>query len=153
MKMYQALDMCAPLKKIGEKNFRPYNANLDRGVLGEAVKSISIDLFVSLMDKYKIFTDPENKITLKIEFYNENLFYKGNYLKFSRDLGQSPWFVEGVRLCESSVEEEIKYGIVDIVDCDGACLHAGGREDRDVRMLGNGRPFIIEVINPKNRIS
>jgi tRNA pseudouridine synthase 10 len=26
---------------------------------------------------------------------------------------------------------------------------AGGREDIDVRMLGDGRPFIVEFINPK----
>lgn len=33
----------------------------------------------------------------------------------------------------------------------GFCLyrfHAGGREDVDVRMLGNGRPFVVEVISP-----
>jgi tRNA pseudouridine synthase 10 len=34
-----------------------------------------------------------------------------------------------------------------------AYLHAAGREDIDVRMLGKGRPFIIEFANPKNSIS
>ena len=145
--------MCAPLKRIGEKNFKSFNPTLDRGILSEAVKSISSDLFVSLMEKYKFFTNPEFRVILKVEFINENLNFKGKYLKFSRDLGQSPWFVDGERLCESSVEEEIKNGIIQIVDCDGAVLHAGGREDRDVRMLGNGRPFIIEIVNPKNRLT
>lgn len=28
-------------------------------------------------------------------------------------------------------------------------FHSGGREDIDVRMLGNGRPFLIELINPE----
>ena len=32
-------------------------------------------------------------------------------------------------------------------------LHAAGREDIDVRMLGKGRPFIFEFINPKKWIS
>ena len=145
--------MCAPLKRIGEKNFKSFNPTLDRGILSEAVKSISSDLFVSLMEKYKFFTNPEFRVILKVEFINENLNFKGKYLKFSRELGQSPWFVDGERLCESSVEEEIKNGIIQIVDCDGAVLHAGGREDRDVRMLGNGRPFIIEIVNPKNRLT
>lgn len=27
---------------------------------------------------------------------------------------------------------------------------SSGREDLDVRMLGDGRPFVIEVINPRN---
>ena len=26
---------------------------------------------------------------------------------------------------------------------------SGGREDIDVRMLGSGRPFVIEIISPK----
>lgn len=151
--MYLALDMCAPLKKIGERNFKPFSTLLDRGILTEAVKSISNDLFVCLMDKYKFFTDPNYKVNISVEFYNENLFFKGNYLKFSRELGQSPWFIDGERFGESSVHEEIKNGIIGLVDCEDASLHAGGREDRDVRMLGNGRPFIIEMINPKNRIT
>lgn len=32
-------------------------------------------------------------------------------------------------------------------------MHAAGREDIDVRMLGTGRPFIFEFINPKKAIS
>jgi tRNA pseudouridine synthase 10 len=32
-------------------------------------------------------------------------------------------------------------------------LHAAGREDIDVRMLGTGRPFVFEIINPKKSIS
>ena len=28
---------------------------------------------------------------------------------------------------------------------------ASGREDVDVRMLGRGRPFVLEVVNPRNR--
>ena len=149
--MYAALDMCAPLKKIGEQNFKPFNTLLDRGILSETIKSISNDLFLTLMDKYKFFSNSDYKVYIKVEFYNENLFFKGNYLKFSREIGQSPWFIDGERLGDSSVQEEIKYGIMELIDCEDASLHAGGREDRDVRMLGNGRPFIVELINPKNR--
>ena len=32
-------------------------------------------------------------------------------------------------------------------------LHGSGREDIDVRMLGHGRPFILEFINPKKSLS
>lgn len=32
-------------------------------------------------------------------------------------------------------------------------LHASGREDIDVRMLGTGRPFVFEVINPRRALS
>jgi tRNA pseudouridine synthase 10 len=30
---------------------------------------------------------------------------------------------------------------------------SSGREDADVRMLGNGRPFVVEILNPKRRVS
>lgn len=29
------------------------------------------------------------------------------------------------------------------------CVHHSGREDIDVRMLGNGRPFVVEVLEAK----
>jgi len=32
-------------------------------------------------------------------------------------------------------------------------LHASGREDVDVRMLGKGRPFILEIVSPKRAVS
>lgn len=28
-------------------------------------------------------------------------------------------------------------------------FHSGGREDIDVRMLNNGRPFVMEMVNPR----
>jgi tRNA pseudouridine synthase 10 len=34
---------------------------------------------------------------------------------------------------------------------DEADFHAGGREDIDAKVLGTGRPFVIEVKNPKRR--
>jgi tRNA U54 and U55 pseudouridine synthase Pus10 len=151
--MYKALELSQQVQKIGQKNFKAFNPHLDRGLFAEGVKSLSSDLFMSLMDKYEFFKNPKYQANLKVEFYNENLNFKGTYLKFSRELGQSPWFIDGERVCESSVEEEIKNGIMKKVECDGGVLHAGGREDRDVRMLGNGRPFIIEIINPKNRLT
>lgn len=32
----------------------------------------------------------------------------------------------------------------EVLDFEGFTLIAGGREDMDVRMLGSGRPFLIE---------
>jgi tRNA pseudouridine synthase 10 len=34
---------------------------------------------------------------------------------------------------------------------DATFFHASGREDIDARMLGNGRPFVIEISKPKKR--
>ena len=32
-------------------------------------------------------------------------------------------------------------------------MHGSGREDIDVRMLGHGRPFILEFVNPRKSLT
>ena len=71
-------------------------------------------------------------------------------MKFSREIGQSPWEINGVKVCFSSVQDEIRRELLPFFDCSDVIMHAGGREDRDVRMLGSGRPIVIEIVNPKN---
>jgi tRNA pseudouridine synthase 10 len=80
---------------------------------------------------------------------NSHVYLRGSYLKFSRNIGQSPWSVNGVKICDSSVQEEMSKTLIDIFQCEGCVMSAGGREDIDVRMLGSGRPFIMEIANPK----
>jgi len=50
-----------------------------------------------------------------------------------------------------SVEELIAKPFLDSTGGVKASFHASGREDIDARMLGKGRPFVIEVTKPKNR--
>jgi tRNA pseudouridine synthase 10 len=53
-----------------------------------------------------------------------------------------------------SVEEHIAQDIKqEVFGTDKVILHAAGREDIDVRMLGKGRPFILEMVNPKKGVS
>ena len=48
------------------------------------------------------------------------------------------------------IGDEIKS---EIFGADEVYLHGSGREDIDVRMLGNGRPFILEFINPRKSLT
>jgi len=48
-----------------------------------------------------------------------------------------------------SVEELICVPINKVVLAAEWRFSASGREDVDVRMLGSGRPFVIELINPR----
>lgn len=50
-----------------------------------------------------------------------------------------------------SVEEVIAAPILEKTRGEDAAFHAAGREDIDARMLGHGRPFVIEVKKPKKR--
>jgi tRNA pseudouridine synthase 10 len=51
----------------------------------------------------------------------------------------------------TSVEELISKPAIETFKAEGAKLHAAGREDIDVRTLGNGRPFVLELKRPKVR--
>ena len=135
------------IKKIGFKKFKPNSVTVDKSSMNELVKHTSSDLFIALVDKLLPLTD--NILEVKIELINQNIFVKGKYLKYSREIGQSPWEVNGVKICHSSVEDEISKTIKTFFNADNCIMSAGGREDRDVRMVGSGRPFIMEIYNPK----
>jgi tRNA pseudouridine synthase 10 len=50
-----------------------------------------------------------------------------------------------------SVEEIIGEPVRQEAEGEAIALHGAGREDVDARMLGGGRPFVIEVKKPKKR--
>ena len=84
-----------------------------------------------------------------ISFLRTPIFVGGRYCKYSRALPQTPWVVDGVRKVETSVQELICDHILALVGASQQRFSSSGREDCDVRMLGDGRPFLVELINPK----
>lgn len=93
----------------------------------------------------------------------ESIFIYGRYKKYKRGLPQTKWHCrvcrgKGCKLCnysgkmyETSIEELISEQFLKETKGLDESFHGCGREDVDVRMLGNGRPFILEVKNPKVR--
>ncbi|WOG97739.1 hypothetical protein DCAR_0417080 [Daucus carota subsp. sativus] len=77
------------------------------------------------------------------------MYIGGRYLKYSRNVSQSRWIIDDERMGEASVEEIIGGNILPTCLGDGYKFHAAGREDIDVRMLGSGRPFLIEIQNAR----
>ncbi|XP_032538935.1 putative tRNA pseudouridine synthase Pus10 isoform X2 [Chiroxiphia lanceolata] len=86
---------------------------------------------------------------LEGEFSSEKLPVNGRYNKYSRNLPQTPWIIDGERKLESSVEELISEHLMAEFKADSFNFSSSGREDVDVRTLGNGRPFAIELVNPR----
>ncbi|GJN26744.1 hypothetical protein PR202_gb14702 [Eleusine coracana subsp. coracana] len=70
--------------------------------------------------------------------------------KLSRNVSQSCWIIDDERMGDASVEEIIGEAVRAICRGDSCKFHAAGREDIDVRMLGSGRPFLIEVLNVRS---
>jgi tRNA pseudouridine synthase 10 len=99
------------------------------------------------------------QLTIKIN----PLYIGGRYKKLIRGVPQSKWFCtecrgKGCSKCNwtgkmypESVEELIGEPIKKITKGTDISFHASGREDIDARMLGKGRPFIIEIKDPKKR--
>ena len=114
-------------------------------------------LIIAVFQKFELY-NIASKLNTKtgvikiLSLIKDSLYLKGNYNKFSREIGQSPWEINGERVCVSSVEEEIKNIVLKKYEADDLKFSAGGREDRDVRMLGAGRPFMLEIINPKKNM-
>ncbi len=79
------------------------------------------------------------------------LLLKGRYLKTGRNISQTTWITrKGERYYKLSVEEMASV-INEYYLGERVILHASGREDIDARMLGNGRPMVIEIKNPYTR--
>ena len=111
-------------------------------------------LIIAVFQKFDLYNiasrlNPNIGIEKKLFFIKDPLYLKGYYNKFSREIGQSPWEINGERVCTSSVEEEIKFIVIKKYQAEDLKFSAGGREDRDVRMLGSGRPFMLEILRPK----
>ncbi len=53
----------------------------------------------------------------------------------------------------SSLQKILNEHLCPKFNCEEVIVHASGREDVDVRMLGNGRPLIISIVRPRKRPS
>uniref|UniRef100_A0A5B7BN46 tRNA pseudouridine(55) synthase n=1 Tax=Davidia involucrata TaxID=16924 RepID=A0A5B7BN46_DAVIN len=82
--------------------------------------------------------------------YRTPIYIGGRYLKYSRNVSQTRWIIDDERMGEASVEEIIGSNILPMCQGDNYKFHAAGREDIDVRMLGSGRPFLVEIQNARH---
>ncbi len=99
----------------------------------------------------------------RVEFTVLPLYVRGRYRKLDRTLPQTHWPCRRCRGrgCDScggtgktyptSVEELVGTPLVEATGADGTRFHGMGREDIDARMLGRGRPFVLELVRPRRR--
>ena len=144
--------------KFNLLNSEAFKSHFNR-VIG---KKLSTQLF-----KPPNFANPNIVFVYYIDFENFNmelnirsLFIAGRYNKLIRGIPQTKWICKkclgnGCDLCnntgkkyETSIEELISPEFVKETHATDSKFHGAGREDIDVKMLGNGRPFIIELKNP-----
>jgi tRNA pseudouridine synthase 10 len=89
----------------------------------------------------------------------EPLFVMGRYNKFVRGVSQTPWAapeadsLTGREPLKGSLSGLMAEFFVRHGCAEGVVFHAAGREDIDVRMLGPGRPFVMELIGCRRSLS
>ncbi|MEM3086274.1 MAG: tRNA pseudouridine(54/55) synthase Pus10 [Halobacteria archaeon] len=99
----------------------------------------------------------------RVEVTVNSLFLFGRYRKLVRDIPQTRWPCRECRgrgcprcggtgkMYAESVEEIIREPAVEAYSAKDGVLHGAGREDIDARMLGRGRPFVLELLEPRRR--
>jgi tRNA pseudouridine synthase 10 len=104
-----------------------------------------------------------NPFTEELSLAVNSLFIAGRYRKLVRDIPQSRWPCSqcqgrGCERCggtgklyQESVEELIGNPLMTAAGGSNFTLHAAGREDIDVRTLGDGRPFVMDIERPRRR--
>ena len=120
--------------------------------------------------------DPEREelSSHAVDVQINSAFVYGRYRKLERDIPQTEWPCRecggsgkqlasdgGEEPCDycggsgylydESVEELTTPPVLAAMDGEEALFHGAGREDVDAKMLGTGRPFVIEVKQPRVR--
>ncbi|CAK9815056.1 tRNA pseudouridine synthase Pus10 [Anthophora plagiata] len=80
---------------------------------------------------------------------HSSIFIGGRYNKLSRELSQTPWFINGEKKMQTSVQDILCNPIAEAVKAQSIKFLSSGREDVDVRNINSGRPFAVELINPQ----
>ncbi|MCS3924518.1 tRNA pseudouridine(54/55) synthase Pus10 [Methanosalsum natronophilum] len=111
------------------------------------------------------FTNPDIVILLNIaendvKIQVRSIFLYGRYKKLVRGIPQTRW---PCRTCKGkgcvecsysgkqyqvSVDELLREPLMNISRCSDTKFHGAGREDIDALMLGSGRPFVVEGVDP-----
>ena len=99
----------------------------------------------------------------KVRIQINPLYIEGKYNKYKRGIPQTKWPCTKCkgRGCDEcggtgkqypeSVEELISEHFLKLTKGREAKFHGAGREDIDVLMLGSGRPFVLEIKEPRIR--
>ncbi|HWQ67039.1 MAG TPA: tRNA pseudouridine(54/55) synthase Pus10 [Methanospirillum sp.] len=137
----------------------PLKSEINREV-GKAVSALTgLDVNLKIPDVVAVLNLTDEAIEVQIR----PVFIYARYLKYERGIPQTHWHCgrcrgAGCEVCngtgkqyQDSVEELIGRPLIEIFKGTGATLHGAGREDIDAVMLGTGRPFIIEISEPRVR--
>ncbi|OAD54820.1 Putative tRNA pseudouridine synthase Pus10 [Eufriesea mexicana] len=134
---------------MGNKQKRKFNDNKVSRKSIEAVMAKVTDEEFSEYCKASSFKTYDSIDVENIICSYSSIFIGGRYIKLSRELSQTPWFINGEKKMQTSVQDILCNPIVEVVKAQSIKFLSSGREDVDVRNIYSGRPFAVELINPR----
>ena len=147
-------------KRFGAGGSAPLKSSLVEEVARQ-LKEIDFDVKL-VIDKPEILALID-VLTLTVELDIRSHYVYGRYRKLARGIPQTKWPCRsckgrGCPKCnqtglqyQSSVQGLIGDPLLEIFGSKEHAFHGMGREDIDVRCLGRGRPFVIEMKRPMKR--
>ena len=148
LKQYHSDSFKNPKKKSQFNNqHKPATLKITITQVANAINHISseeLERLLSCLDSATCY-----KPSLKVKFNHQSIYLAGRYNKYSRNLPQTPWIIDGVKKMDHCVEEYLAQPMQAAYEASKYNFASSGREDVDVQMLGNGRPFMVELVNPK----
>ncbi|SDZ94196.1 tRNA pseudouridine synthase 10 [Haloplanus vescus] len=173
---YQVGTRTPPLVEENERMLREeIGADADAGELFKSEFNREVGKLVGrLTDTEVDFQRPDVQFLIdfdadRVETEINSAFVYGRYRKLERDIPQTEWPCrecdgsgrQGSQPCDhcggsgylydDSVEGFVAPLVEDVMDGVDAVFHGAGREDVDALMLGTGRPFVVEVKEPRRR--
>ncbi len=133
---------------------------LNRIIADELARSLGKDIN-SFKQDIVVNVDLKNKPKARLQI--NPIYIEGKYNKLIRGIPQTKWPCskckgKGCEACNGtgkqyleSVEELLSERILEETNGYEAKFHGAGREDIDVLMLGSGRPFVLEIKEPRIR--
>jgi tRNA pseudouridine synthase 10 len=154
------LDKEADLQsRIGDRDQESIKAEMNREVGKILEKKSGIEVDFKAPDIVAVIDTRFDKVDLQIK----SLYLGGRYKKLERGIPQTRWPCRacrgrGCKRCNNtgkmyptSVEEIVAGVPMAVFKGTDHAFHGMGREDIDALMLGNGRPFVLEIREPVKR--
>lgn len=137
------------LSNMGNKSKRKYDDNRFSKKNIETIMTKITDKEFSQHFKALSFETNNSILIENIMCSHSSIFIGGRYNKLSRELSQTPWFINGEKKMQTSVQDILCNPIADVTKAQSIKFLSSGREDVDVRNIYSGRPFAVELINPR----
>ncbi len=145
--------------ELGLANAEPLKAEVNREIGKRVADLVRKEPDLANPDVVAVVDTAFDHVDLQVN----PLYLRGRYRKLVRGVPQTRWpcrrcMGKGCARCggtgkmyPTSVEEVIAAEVMREAGGTAHALHGMGREDVDARMLGRGRPFIVEIKEPRKR--